>query len=363
MKNILLLENDDSVISTILQVLNSEEFYIHVAENASKGYALALKYLPNLVICNMNLFDSEEDAFISYLRTNSLISNVPIIFLVDNSTNKIQKRKEDYGLDFYIKKPFTANEILIITELSLKKHETLLKETEKKLNNLRGSISFSLPHEFFTPINGIIGFSEILMREYEHLNKSEIFEMLNYIVKDASRLKKLSENFIAFIQLEMIVNDPQKVNSLRESYFVNPKDIIESTAKQCAAEFNRVDDLALELEDAVFRMSEGYLKKLSSEIIYNAFKFSEKGSSVVVSILSNDTSTMFSITDNGKGMTQEQISSIGAFMQFNRKIHDQQGSGLGLIIAKRITELHGGELNIISSLDEGTKVNIIFENQ
>ncbi len=176
-------------------------------------------------------------------------------------------------------------------------------------------------------------------------------------------MKKIAKNFIAFIQLEMIVNDPQKVNSLRESYFVNPKDIIESTAKQCAAEFNRVDDLALELEDAVFRMSEGYLKKLSSEIIYNAFKFSEKGSSVVVSILSNDTSTMFSITDNGKGMTQEQISSIGAFMQFNRKIHDQQGSGLGLIIAKRITELHGGELNIISSLDEGTKVNIIFENQ
>lgn len=78
--------------------------------------------------------------------------------------------------------------------------------------------------------------------------------------------------------------------------------------------------------------------------------------------MKNETSVMISITDNGRGMTPEQISSIGVYMQFNKNLHDQQGSGLGLIIAKKITKLHRGEFIIESSLQEGTKINLIFDN-
>jgi light-regulated signal transduction histidine kinase (bacteriophytochrome) len=45
-------------------------------------------------------------------------------------------------------------------------------------------------------------------------------------------------------------------------------------------------------------------------------------------------------------MNVQQIANLGAYMQFNRKIYEQQGSGLGLILAKRLAELHGGQLTI-----------------
>jgi signal transduction histidine kinase len=230
------------------------------------------------------------------------------------------------------------------------------------MNELRGSISFSLPHEFFTPLNGIIGFSEILTRDFDSLNKIEILEMLQYINKDALRLKKLTENFIAYAQIEMIGKDPDKVEALRKSYFINPKETILSTTKRISHNYSREDDLILEIEDTFVRISEGYLKKAIGEIIDNAFKFSQKGSPVIISIMKNDTSVMITVSDNGRGMSREQISSIGAYMQFNRKIHEQQGSGLGLIIAKKIIELHGGDFNILSSSVDGTRVNLIFEN-
>src|ERR1035437_3147601 len=361
MKNILLIENDDDSINLISSSLPPEEYSIDIADNILTGYQQSLKNLPDLIICSRDIYDNDKSDILNRLRDETYISTIPFIFIIDNKTSK-KKSGISTGFDFYIKKPFTKTELVKIIEVSLAKYYTVQKRSEQKLNELRGSISFSLPHEFFTPLNGILGFSEILAKEFDNLSRTEIMEMLRYINKDALRLKKLTENFLAFAQLELIGKDTEKLEVLRKSYFINPKEIISITAHQISKDYIREEDLILEIEDAFMRISEGYIKKALSEIIDNAFKFSKKGTPVIASIMKNETSVMISISDNGMGMSPDQISSIGAYMQFNRKLHDQQGSGLGLIIAKKITELHEGDLIIESSLREGTKMNLIFNN-
>ena len=70
---------------------------------------------------------------------------------------------------------------------------------------------------------------------------------------------------------------------------------------------------------------------------------------------------MLKITDQGRGMTREQIENIGAYMQFERERYEQQGSGLGLIIARLLTQLNDGELRIESVPNQGTTVTIVFK--
>ena len=63
-----------------------------------------------------------------------------------------------------------------------------------------------------------------------------------------------------------------------------------------------------------------------------------------------------SVTDQGRGFSTEQIRRIGAYAQFDRRMQDQQGLGLGLAIAKRLVELHGGMLAIEGEKGAGATV-------
>jgi two-component system sensor histidine kinase/response regulator len=90
----------------------------------------------------------------------------------------------------------------------------------------------------------------------------------------------------------------------------------------------------------------------------NAIRYSKKGSSVqVLTELDND-EFVLKITDQGRGLSSEQLLSIGAYMQFERKVYEQQGSGLGLTVARRLVEIHGGAFSLESEYGKGTTVTV-----
>ena len=69
---------------------------------------------------------------------------------------------------------------------------------------------------------------------------------------------------------------------------------------------------------------------------------------------------VISIIDEGIGMSDAQISNIGAFMQFNKDVYNQEGIGLGITIAKRILRLFDGSFSINSKQGMGTIVKVVL---
>ncbi|HUZ06110.1 MAG TPA: ATP-binding protein, partial [Candidatus Paceibacterota bacterium] len=105
---------------------------------------------------------------------------------------------------------------------------------------------------------------------------------------------------------------------------------------------------------------EGYFSKVVNELVNNALKFSEAGSSVKVKLAEIFNGVALVISDKGRGFSPDQIARIGAYIQFERKKQEQQGLGLGLTIAKRLMELHGGTLSIESEKGQGATVTAKF---
>ncbi len=94
------------------------------------------------------------------------------------------------------------------------------------------------------------------------------------------------------------------------------------------------------------------------QLVENACRYSPQGSAISISLWYNLGRCYLAINNHGRGMSPEQVTSIGAFMQFDRARFEQQGIGMGLAIVKKIMEVFEGNLSIISVLGKETTVTI-----
>ena len=137
----------------------------------------------------------------------------------------------------------------------------------------------------------------------------------------------------------------------------NAGEVITKAAKKAASANARKEDLVLDLTAGIPFIPELEMAKVIEELTDNAFKFSSAGTIVSVKANVSDGKFRISIADQGYGISAEDLKKVGAFMQFERKAHEQQG--FGLAISKKIIELFDGEINIESELGKGTTVKII----
>jgi len=263
----------------------------------------------------------------------------------------------ELGADDYLPKPFTTDALYAAVDARLKKAQTVRDEAERKLAHLRDNISLMLPHELRTPLNGILAYGEILAADATKLKPAEIAEMGHVVHQSGKRLERLIENFLIYAQLELVAADPKNVNALRTGRTEHPAALIERHATAQAAFMNRSGDLSFALTDVPLPMAEEYLSKIVDELAQNAFKFSDSGTPVRLMLADAFNGVTLSVSDQGHGFSTEQITRVGAYMQFDRKMQEQQGLGLGLAITKRLVALHGGTLSIVSEPNAGAVIS------
>ncbi len=360
MTTVLVIEDTRSVLSTILDILRVEQYSVHGATNGYDGLRIARDLMPDVIICDIMMPELDGYGVLRELRANPQTATIPVILLTAKTARTDMRQGMELGAHDFITKPFEPLELLRAVRAQLSNQAAIAEKYGQDMELLRKNISYALPHELRTPLVGIEGYARLLMMDYDRIGPEKILEYATWMVRSSERLQRLIENCLVYAQIEIIAGDPEQLAGLRNHHIDNPAKIIAAEAHKQAKEVARESDLRLELKSAPLQISEEDLTKVVGELVNNAFKFSEAGRAVVVASHFNDGVFSLRVADCGRGMTADQIANVGAYMQFERALYEQQGMGLGLIVSKRLAELHGGQLDIRSTPGQMTEVAVHF---
>jgi two-component system, sensor histidine kinase and response regulator len=358
MNKILVIDDEDWLREMVQLALEQKGFEVVQAENGAVGIELARNQLPDLILCDVNMAKMDGYGTLTSLRADPATAAIPLILMTGLADNAGMRHGMELGADDYLPKPFTLEGLYGAVEARLRKLQTVRQEAEKKLAELRDNISLMLPHELRTPLNGILAYGQILSTDAASLPPPEVAEMGKDIYESGKRLERLIENFLIYAQLELLATDSAKVAALGAKCTEHAAALVEEQARAQARAANRPADLVLDLADGSLAIAEDYLAKIVDELVQNAFKFSPGGTIVRVGITDFPGFMVLTISDSGRGLSTEHVNRVGAYMQFERKMHEQQGLGLGLTIAKRLIELHRGSLTIQSKRGVSTSMTV-----
>jgi len=360
MKKILVVEDEQSIRESLLELLEVEGFSVLGAANGSLGVQMAQQHLPDLILCDVTMPQLDGYQVLTSLRQHTETAAIPFIFLTARGTKENFRQGMELGADDFLTKPCTADELLVAIASRFDKKAAVEKQSQKQLDGLRNSIALSLPHELRTPLNGILGLTEVLIDDYQEIDRQEVLELAQGIHSAAERLSRLIQNFLLYAELEITAHDHERLSVLRSGETRLPDILITNVATAIAKQEGRETDLHLDLQTLKIQISDLKLKKVVEELVGNAFKFSATGTPVHVATIVTKEGLTLTVGDRGRGMTVDQLASLGAYMQFERAFYEQQGSGLGVAIAKRLVELHGGTLAIDSIPGQKTTVQVML---
>jgi len=370
MSSILVIDDETYNFDVIQTLLSNQPYKLDYAASGQDALDNIENYQPDVILLDVMMPRMDGIEVCRRLKSMDAWKHVPIIMVTALTAKKDIALCLESGADDFISKPVDRIELgaRIKSMLRIKQQYDQIKALSKlqentihilqnNMDELCGNLSSTLPHELSTPLNGVFGAIEMVINDHQNMKSEEIHEWLNLAKQSIQRLEKLTKKFMQYTKLEIFAINP-KIDESRNTYYLDlPTRIL--IENMCATKANhRLNDLVLDLEDVNISMNEKDFRSMLNELLENACKFSKVGTPIQVKSRSKHDVFHLSISDQGRGMTEEQISRIGAFMQFERRHYEQQGIGLGLKIAKKIVEIYQGTFSVSSIYGQGTTIDI-----
>jgi signal transduction histidine kinase/CheY-like chemotaxis protein len=221
-------------------------------------------------------------------------------------------------------------------------------------NRAKNEFLANMSHELRTPLNSILGLSESLLEQSRGPLNEKQEHALQIIASSGKHLLGL-------------INDILEVSKIEAGKMEIHPDII-SVKDICYSSLNFVKEAGLKKSIAIDLQSDPSvstlfadpqrLKQILVNLLSNAVKFTPERGKVILAVNTNtdQDQIQFSVTDNGIGIAPENLKKLfSPFMQVDSSLARQyQGTGLGLTIAYKLTELHGGSMQVESEIGKGS---------
>jgi len=231
----------------------------------------------------------------------------------------------------------------------------------QEVARIRTQIMSVLSHELRTPMNSILGFSQLLLRRYYHLFPPEIRDMVERIIKSGKHLLTLIESILDYSKLE---SDKLELK-LQE---LNLVELVTATTEELrllAEQKNLALVVHSNLENPRIINDSVRLRQVLVNLISNAIKFTETGGVFVEVQQLNPNRVVLMVKDTGIGIPESELTNIfQEFWQVDRSTTRKQGGvGLGLAIVDKLVRLMKGTITVNSNLGQGSTFRVELPRQ
>ena len=353
MPTILVIDDEESVRLPLSDLLRIEGFEVLEAGDGKEGVRIATEETPDLILCDIMMPEMDGFEVLESLRSHSFIAMTPFIFLTARIEAADTERGLNLGADDYVCKPFEPTRLIERIRSRLDKYR-LMKDS---LNDVRSNLIGKVPHEFKTPLNGILGFASMMKENAHMLNPGEVRDFSSLILESGERMLQTVVNYVRYLELQIDLGQDEIPDKYQEAgchFDLSDMDrLLERLYNQFPERKNDVDRFVQQVE---LPLEGDDLEYMIYQLVENALKFSHSGSRVSINTVVDSEHYVLSVADRGQGMTNEQISELGPFVQLNREKQEQQGLGLGLAVVDALCKLYGGSISITSQRGDGARV-------
>jgi len=360
---ILIVDDTPANLDVLKQTLAREGYRISLAPSGERALKIVPLLKPDLILLDVMMPGIDGYETCRRLKRDRVHADIPVIFITaKNETQDIVEGFNAGGID-YISKPFRHEEVLarVSTQSRIRSLERARQRLTQdldarnkhlvELNDLKTRFLGMAAHDMRTPLASIGGFSQILIDGASQMAEPEKEDFL-------TRIRNLSRQMLGMINdlLDVTVIESGQLNldlierSLNET-LLNRLPLFELLADKK----NILIDAQLETLPPM-PFDECRIHQVFDNLLGNAVKFSPAGSRIVVSLDAEGEFARVTVRDEGPGLCEADKNRLfDGFQKLNpRPTGGEKSTGLGLLIARKMVEAHGGKLTVESAPGKGS---------
>ncbi|MBI4864472.1 MAG: response regulator, partial [Candidatus Riflebacteria bacterium] len=332
------------------QAIEDDRFEISCAGDGEETLAQIQRVVPDVLLLDIMMPKIDGFEVLKRLRASSATENLPVIIVSARSDVQDVVQGLSLGANDYVTKPFHPD--IVKARVLLHYNSKLSRDELQRVSRLKDEFLSIASHDLQTPVSTIIGYCQWLMDQQDGLRLEAQLNCVRRVYRNALFMHELINDLLDVVRLEAgrmrLYREQTSIAAVlteaidRNSFAASDKDI-HLSSEVCP-------DLPTVVADPL------KLQQVLNNLISNGIKFSHPGARVTVRARCAEAGVEISVIDTGQGIPPEEQGKL--FTKFSRlsvrATKGEKSTGLGLLISKKIIDLHGGRITVESQVDRGS---------
>lgn len=358
-KRILVIDDEEVICDACAQILSQEGHQVDTASGGMVGLEKFVRFAPDLIFVDLKMPGISGIEVLERIREYD--KNVVVVVITGYATIEFAVESMQKGAFDFLPKPFSQEELLIITSRALQKkkenleREYLIQEKERMRQNFIALVS----HELRTPMVAVMQYVELLLSGVPGSvtsRQSEIYERMKIRLND---LLQLIDRWLRLSRIEELKIKEGFSDVTLATLIDEVIEMVQSQAQEKQVKISSVGIPSMLTINGDREM----IKEVFTNLITNGIKYNRIGGSITIKRREDDEHHIFDFTDTGIGIAPTEVENIGREFYRIHKEGAAAGSGLGLAIVKKILDIHGGRLEVRSQEDQGSTFSVVLPKE